>query len=126
MRPLLWTASICCLALWSLLAWGASGLIGIASLGLPAEAEFIAGAFAAESWLTKLSLIGQSALLFIWATGAILLVLATFALSGMLGAAGRLLRGRTDPARQAQLPPRGVSSHPASRIAPLLLRAVRR
>lgn len=129
MRLMLWTTSFIILALWSLLVWGASGLVGMASLGLPAPAELLPGAFAAESWLTKLTLIGQGALLFVWALGAIVLMLCTAILSRTLRAAGRLFRGQAGSDLSGVLPyrrPSGLTRRLASRLVPRLLRAVHR
>ncbi len=131
MRIMLWTTSFLLLALWSLVVWGAAGLVGMASLGLPAELDALAGTFAADSWLAKLSLIGQGALIFVWAAGATALLLGTAVLGRTARAAGRLLRGGT--ARAYGRPrfasghgARGLGGKLASRLAPRLLRAMRR
>lgn len=51
MRALLSPVSLFALALWSLLCWGASGLVGMTALGRPAEAGLLAAPLSAETWL---------------------------------------------------------------------------
>ncbi len=133
MRMLLWTVSLVCLALWSLLAWGAAGLLGAAQGWAPAMADDPLGIWlTAANWADWLGLAGQSVIALIWAIGAIVLLIGTAVLSRGFRALGRLVGGRRDFGRRM---PRYASYRTSSgssmqrlafRLAPRLLRAVRR
>jgi hypothetical protein len=138
MRMLLWTVSFVCLGLWSLLAWGATGLVGAAQSWFPAFGEDpLSLGFTAANWADWLGLAGQGVILVIWAIGAIAILVGTALLSRGLGAIGRIAGARRASGRS-------ISSYPpyppyppyrpsgssmgrlAARLAPRLLRAVRR
>lgn len=104
MRIMLWTASLACLALWSLLIWQASGLVSKETLGPPSTNAPLAEAFAAESWLIKLNLISQAALSLLWVVVSAILWLGTAVLNSAIRTAGR--RGQTRISSRHYRPPR--------------------
>lgn len=132
MRMLLWTISLACLALWSLLAWGATGLIGAAQSWAPALSDDPLGlGLTAANWADWLGLAGQGAILVIWGIGAILLLVGTALLSRALRAVARFAAERPRFERTIpHSPPYGRSGsfmdRLASRLAPRLLRSVSR
>jgi hypothetical protein len=132
MKMLLWTASLVCLALWSLLAWGTSGLVGAAQSWAPALGDDPLGVgLTAANFADWLGLAGRGVILVVWAIGAIVLIVGTMFVSRGFRAIGRITRGRRNSHRPMPLhaPYRssGSSMHRlVSRLAPRLLRAVRR
>jgi len=130
MRTLLWTVSCVFLALWSLLAWGAAGLIGTAEAWMPALGEDPLGlGLAAANWMEFLGLAGQGAILVIWALGAGALLIGTALLSRMLRAFGRLAGGHAGSPNRYPAAYRSSSldaKRLAIRFAPRLLRTIRR
>jgi hypothetical protein len=132
MRLLLWSASLICLTFWSLLAWGAAGLVGAAQSWVPALGGDPLGlGLTAANWADLLGLAGQGAILVGWAIGALMIVIGTALLSRTLQSVGRFLASRRSHGRSVYryTPHRRSSSllgNVAARLAPRLLRAVRR
>lgn len=129
MRLMLWTVSFLLLGLWSLLAWAAAGLIGVAEAWLPGIAGDPLGLeLVAANWADWLGVAGTAAIVTIWAVGALALLLGTFILGRAFGAAGKLVRGRARSGKT--LPPfrdrRALTDRGASRLAPYLMRYARR
>ncbi len=131
MRTLLWTVSLIGLALWSLLAWGAAGLLGAAQSLAPALGQDPLGlGFFVTDWVGWLGMAGACAILIIWAIGAFAILAGTVLLSRGMRAIGRIAGGRRRFDRSPRYLPYGSSRSSmrgiAARLAPRLLRAIRR
>jgi len=97
MRALLWTVSLVCLALWSLLAFGAAGLLGAAQTSIPGLTEDPLGIGLSFADLTAwLGPVANWAILVIWAIGAIVLLAGTALVSRALRSLSRRDAGPRD------------------------------
>lgn len=119
MRILILAAAFACFVFWSLLAWGASGLIGFASSSVPVDLRVATVPVA--GWMDMLGMVGQGSILFVWAAGSIVLLLVTAAIIGILRRA-RLIRLEGRPRSHSFQSRYGQRRLP--RMAPRLLRAM--
>lgn len=115
MGKTIWISGAFALLLWSLASWGFAGLLAGGGDFLVAQAEAWAG-YVAEAPLAAQSLIaffqrfGDALLWLAWATGALLIVLATWLTAVLLQGVrrgGSNLLARWDAARPAA-PPRSL------------------
>lgn len=119
MRRLLWIVAGVALALWSLLAWGAYGLIDFFGNTVVRHADVVSNRPEAVEWLSwglgALRNVGLAAVVFVWGLISLLILVVPTVVSLVLG---RSLRPTAPGDRQMDYPRPGYRDITPSDVTP--------